>query len=400
MLSVLRALGSGIGREWRLIRRHPSVLVVLLGLPVIYPVVVSALYARNQADERPALWVDADNSAASRALARDVDATQMIEIVGRPATLADGFAALRGQDVEMLIYVPDGFSRRLKRGEQAHLQVWASSVNVYTYGLSYPALYDVVLAHNGDLARRFLAAKGVAPEVARNRVPAVVASDRLLFQPTGAYGPFLVPGILLVVAQQVVLISLAFSIGWQRQEEGPPDDARRLPFLELVGRGLGHFSFYLLGNAFMVFAIPPLFGWSMQSAGWVFAIFAALALGTLPAALLVANLTRDRFIAFQLMMFFSAPLFLMSGFSFPLSQMPTYVQALAWLFPITPALEALRALSVKGTAPAAALGPTLGTMSVQLCLWTLAALSSVYLVRWLRRRSVPVVALPSVEVSP
>ncbi len=396
MLSVLRALASGMGREWRLVRRHPSVLVVLLGLPVIYPVVVSALYQRGQADERPALWVDADNSAESRALARDVDATQMIEIVGRPATLADGFAALRRQDVEMLIHVPEGFAGRLKRGEQAHLQVWASSVNVYTYGLAYPALYDVVLAHNGDLARQFLSAKGVAPEVARNRVPAVVGHERLLFQPTGAYGPFLVPGILLVVAQQVVLISLALSMGWQRMEEGPPDHGRRLPFLELVGRGLGHFPFYLLGSGFMVFAIPPLFGWSMASSAWVYVIFAALALATLPAALLVANLASDRFVAFQLMMFFSAPLFLMSGFSFPLAQMPPYVQALAWLFPITPALEALRALSVKGMAPAAVLGPTLATMTVQLGLWTLAALLSVYLARWLRRRRVA--ALSSVEV--
>jgi ABC-2 type transport system permease protein len=397
MLSALRTLVFGIGREWRLVRRHPSVLMVLLGLPVIYPVVVSALYARNQAEERPALWVDADNSAESRALARDVDATQMIEIVGRPATLADGFAAIRRQDVELLVYVPDGFSRRLKRGEQAHVQVWASSVNVYTYGLSYPALHEVVLAHNADLAQQFLASKGVAPQVARSRVPAVVASDRLLFEPTGAYGPFLVPGILLVVAQQVVLISLAFSIGWQRQEDGLPDRAQRFPFLDLVGRGLGHLAFYLLGSAFMVLAIPALFGWSMQSAGWVFVVFAALAIATLPAALLVANLTRDRFLAFQLMMFFSAPLFLMSGFSFPLAQMPAYVQALAWMFPITPALEALRALSVKGATAAAVLGPTLATMAVQLCLWTLAALVSVYLARWLRRRPAPVAVLPPVE---
>jgi ABC-2 type transport system permease protein len=398
MLNALRALGRGTWSEWRSLRRHPGVLLVLLGLPLIYPVIIALLYCRNQADERPALLVDADNSAESRALVRDVDATQMIDVVGRPATLADGFAALRRQEVEMLIFLPEDFSRRLKRGEQAHVQVWASSVNVCTYGLSYPALYDVILSHNGDLARQFLASKGMASSVARDRVPAIVSSDRLLYRPSGAYGLFLVPGVLLVVLQQVVLISLVYSIGWQRETEGMPSNRQPFPFLELTGRGLAHLGFYLAGSAFMVFALPRIFGWPWAAAGWVFALFAALALSTLPAALLVANLTRDRFLAFQLMMFFSAPLFLMSGFSFPLSQMPAYVQALAWLFPITPALDALRALSVKGVPAAVALGPALGTMTVQLAAWTALAVASVYLTRY-RRRSAQGGTVPAVEKS-
>jgi ABC-2 type transport system permease protein len=61
----------------------------------------------------------------------------------------------------------------------------------------------------------------------------------------------------------------------------------------------------------------------------------------------VAHFCRDRYVAFQLLMFVSVPLVVTSGFAWPFSQIPTYIQVIAALFPATPALLAFRVLATK-----------------------------------------------------
>jgi ABC-2 type transport system permease protein len=82
-------------------------------------------------------------------------------------------------------------------------------------------------------------------------------------------------------------------------------------------------------------------------------------------ALSIATLVRDRLAAFQLLMFFSAPLFVASGFTWPASQLPASVRAVTALFPATPALRALRVLSMK-PAGLAAVAPELLWLGLQL----------------------------------
>jgi ABC-2 type transport system permease protein len=81
-----------------------------------------------------------------------------------------------------------------------------------------------------------------------------------------------------------------------------------------------------------------------------------------------AAFIRDRQSAFQILVFFSTPIFMISGFTWPLDQMPRYIQIIAWCFPTTPALHAMRLVSSKT-----------GDMSVIApYLWLTAALGAFY----------------------
>lgn len=390
MLSWPREIASAAGAELRsLFGKRRSVLVmVLLGLPVIYPTIISFLYIQRQAGERPALVVDRDNSALTRKLTLAIDATSDISVVGRPASLEEGFQALRRQEAELLVYLPDDTSTRIARGEQAHVKLWASTTNIYTYGLSYPALQDVVLATSNRIAAEHLVRRrGVAPSPAREKTPPIAADVRQAFIPTGTYGAFLVPGLLLVVMQQIVLVSLTFSVGWQR-EDGLLPPGHRAPFARMAGRGLVHHGFHLAGAALIVFGIFPLFGLPLLRPLWTFVVFGALALSFLPAAIVAAAIARDRYLAFQVLMFFSAPVFMMSGFSYPLEQMPSHIQAIAWIFPTTPALRLLRAATVTGATWSALRGTALALL-VQTAAWTLVAIAVCRIGGRLGRRALP-----------
>jgi ABC-2 type transport system permease protein len=361
---------GGIREEARSLAVRKGVFTVLLLLPVLYPLLVSSLYVRREASERPALVIDEDNSALSRKLMLHLDATTGVRVVDRPESMDRAFALLRQGRAEMLVRIPKDFSGSIKRGRQGSLNVWVSSANMYTYGVAAAGLSSTVLDLNRELGIEKLAGRGMSREQAGRRVLPIAWEDRPLFHPSASYGDFVVTGILLIVIQQIVLMSLAYSVGWQREDDVLPRS--RYPFTHLSGRAALHLAFQLLGILAIAFGFFPWFGWPAKSAWAMFGLFSALALAMVPPALIVASLVKDRFVAFQLLLFFSVPLFLVSGFSWPLATMPKYVQAFAWLFPATPALQAVRVLSMKADS-FASVSRFLAIMAAQWVAWSAAA---------------------------
>lgn len=341
----LRELFHSAGDEARSLWHRPGVLVVLVLLPVLYPLIVSSVYLNREAHERPMLVLDEDNSALSRRLLLSLEATPNLAIAGRPASLDAAFAELARGHAEVLVRIPSDFATDLKRGRQGRVELWSNTGNMYTYGVGALGFSSAVLELNRELGASWLSRRGLTTALASRRVLPVHWEDRGLFHPSASYGGFVVVGILLMVVQQIVLMSLAYSIGWQREDEVLRHTHH--PMMHLSGKSLVHLAFYLLGIVFIVFGVFPAFDWPAKSSLALFVLFASLAVTLVPMALLVASLVKDRFVAFQLLLFFSVPLFLLSGFSWPLEQMPLWVRAFAWCFPATPALQALRVLSMK-----------------------------------------------------
>lgn len=406
MIAWLRTLWAAARDEAALIARERSILLVLVAVPLLYPAIVGWLYRAEDVRERPALLLDLDGSALSRRLALRLDATPGVAITGRPATLDEGVAALRDGQAELLLVVPADLSRRVRRGEPARLAVWAGGANLYTWGIAYPDVVAVVGALDAELAARAFMAHGLPPAAAAARAAPIATGDRNLFHPTGGYGRYFALGIMLIVVQQAVVVSMAFSAGVRR--ELGLDRAGRWPVAVGLGRALAHAPFWLGGVAFILGAVVPLMGWSGPSAAAMAVPFLGLVAVLVPVALSIATVVRDRLAAFQLLMFFSAPLFVASGFTWPASQLPASVRLVTAVFPATPALRALRVLSMKSSS-LADVGPELLWLAVQLAAALLVAAVVVHR-SWRRlpgfpwglgpARPAPTPVTPSPEVQP
>jgi len=367
----LSSLRAGFVAERRFLRRERSVLLLLVVVPLLYPIIIAALYSSEEARERPALVVDLDGSALSRRVALDLDATQELRVAGRLSSVDDAVAALRRDEVDLVVVVPGDFSRRAKRGEPAQLAVWSGGANLYTWGITYPAVHATVGALNRELAAQAFRARGLPADPAAARSAPFALAERLLFHPSAGYGRFVAVGIFLVVFQQVLVLSIAFSSGLKR-ELGLPVAPPPFAGARLLGEALAHAPFWLGGAAFGVLGLAPALGWSGSGAAAAYALFLAFGISLLPVALAIASLARDRMGTFQLLMFFSVPVFVASGFTWPASQLPAPVGAVMALFPATPALRALRVLSMK-SGSLAAVAPELGWLAVLAAFNTLSA---------------------------
>lgn len=386
MNAWIRTMLSATLDELKHIARNRSILLVLLGIPIVYPVLVSWLYARNSAVERPAVLVDHDGSALSRRLALSLDATQDIAIAGRVDDLDRGFEMVRQREAEMLVFIPPDFSSRIKSSRQAQVKVWVNSANILTYGAALGATRATVAVLNEELGRDFFHRQGLTTSLADRRIMPIRTDTRLLFYPTGAYGEFLITGAFLIVFQQLILISLPFSVGLRR-ELAPVSTGQRFPFARLAGRMGAHSLLHLLAIAFMVLVVTPSFGWGITSTASVLSLFLVFGLAMLPLSMIAASLVRDRTTGFQVLMFLSTPVFMMSGFTWPFDQMPRTVQLLASAFPATPALLAMRTLAVKASDLGAVRGEFLW-MGAHFVIYTALAVGIVHLLERRRGRQV------------
>lgn len=403
--SWLGSLRQGLHEEWKILfggrsrMERSGVLTVLLVIPLLYPTVVAYLYHAEEARERPALLLDLDHSALSRRLALDLESAPELRLVGRVARLDDGRAALARGEAELLVIIPDDLSRNVKRGERAQVAFWSPGGNVYAWSLAFTAASSVVAAENAAIAAGRFQRMGLPPASARLRAAPIAAGDRRLFHPSGGYGRYLAVGVILVVLQQLVLVSLAFSAG-VRRERGVAVGAPPHPLAHVSGMSVAHLPFWLAGAAFIGLVLLPWLGWAGPSALSTFALLVLFVGAMSPMAVTVASLVPDRMSAFQILMFLSVPLFVASGFTWPAAQLPRAVEVVTWAFPVTPALRALRILSMK-SGDLRAVAPELAWLVGLGLAW--AGLATVVVLRVIQpgRRSVRAAeAVPAVPAAP
>lgn len=371
--------------EWRFLAgAGRSTLLVLLGIPLVYPLIISWLYMADAAVQRPLLIVDEDGSALSRRVTLGLDATQELALAGRPTSAQAGFDAIRRGEAEVLVLIPDGFSTRIKRGEQAAMKLWVNGANMLTYAAALPGVTNVIQDLNEDLGRRHLGARGQPTVLAERRVMPIARSERFLFHPRMGYGSFLIPGVLLIVIQQVVLLGLTYSVGLARETAPSTAAAPAHAVAFAASKAAAQFPLFVVGAAFLVFAVFPAFGWPARHHGAMFLLFVAVAIAMLPIGVLVAAWARDRWTAFLVLMFVSAPPFMATGFAWPEAQIPAWLRIMMDTVPLKPGMAAVRILSNKSGA-LADVAPQFAHLALQTLAWSLAALAIATIASYRRR---------------
>ncbi len=179
----------------------------------------------------------------------------------------------------------------------------------------------------------------------------VLPEIRPVYNPTNNYGDFLLPGLLFLILQQTLLIGMGESVSVDNGEK------------KLTGylQGEGGVLHYLLGKPayyfflyfayFLVFfwGVYPLLGvsrggnmWALLTTGMIFVLTIAM------LAIFSGSFIKSQVRYMAILAFSTYPFFLISGYSWPVTAMPWYLQWLAQAVPTTHFLHAGTTLVVKG----------------------------------------------------
>lgn len=327
-------------KEVRHVRRDVRTLYLALGVPVML-LVLFGYGVSFDIDEVPVLVVDHDRTRCSRELIRRFFASGEVLEVGR---VEDGREAIREMEFghgSATLIVPAGFGDDLEAGRRTELQLLVDG--------SDNASATQVLAKADALISTLTMQMALGP---RESTPPIVARVITWFNPAGRSALFLVPGltayVLAIVA--VLLTSLTVAREWER---GSMQQLFATPVscLEIV---VGKLIPYLgLGIVAAMLTIA--------SGAWIFDVPmrgdpAALGLATLlflmgmlGQGLFISVLTGNQMVATQVATLSSMlPSLLLSGFVFPVENMPTPFRMLANIIPAQYYVHALRGVMLRG----------------------------------------------------
>lgn len=325
-------------KELRQIRRDRRTLLILLFIPGFFLFLYG--YALNFDIRHVKLAVeDRDQSPESRALVAAFVQSTYFDQVASVAGGAEAAVLMDRDDIRALLVVPDDFSRRLRRGETADVQVVLNGDNANT-ATTVMGYANAILAE---------ASIRLAPGSPSARVEGV---PRIWYNPELRSTLFLVPGLIAYIATITAVVSTALSIV-REKELGTMEQVRMAPISTsafVLGKTLPYLILSQASAMIVIAAAMVLFGLPMRgdwlSLSVVVALFLVGALGT---GLLVSTIADTQQIALQTALLIAfLPTFMLSGFIFPIASMPVFLQYVTTIVPARYFLIALRGVVLKG----------------------------------------------------
>ncbi len=325
------------------LRRDRMTFAMLLMVPIMQLVLFG--YAINGDPKHlPTAVVALDNGPLARSLVQAARTSGYFEIVETPTDLEAERLIAQGR-VQFAIVIPADFSRRLLRGEQPAVAVYADATDPAATGQAVAALQQlpqVALAHDlkGPLAG--LAARGAPFELRIHR----------RYNPEGLSSYNVVPGLMGVILTMTLVMMTSMAMTRER-ERGTLENLLATPvrpFEMMAGKILPYVLIgyaqvlVVFGASRVLFDVPMAGSFVLLSAMVLLFIVATLAVG-----FTFSTIARSQMQSMQMTLFFFLPNMLLSGFMFPFRGMPRWAQAIGEVLPLTHFLRIVRAIMLKGS---------------------------------------------------
>jgi ABC-2 type transport system permease protein len=329
----MRTLVNLLVKELLQLRRDPKLLPILFVAPVVQLLILG--YAATTDLRRVELAVcDLDRTQASRQLVDAFTSSTYFRLVASVDDQRAFEPLLESGAARVALTIPGGYTAARASGRPAEVQLIAdgSDATTGTTGLAY--------------ARGVLAAEGSTPQAGLELLP------RVLYNPDLLSRNFMVPGVLamILMIMTMMLTSMAIvresELGTMEQLLVSPLEPGQLIVGKLV-------PFALVGVVEICTALPVVLLWFDVPLRGGFAVLALLTapfmLCTLGLGLLVSTLSRTQQQAMMITAFvFMLPQILLSGFIFPIQNMPEGFQWFTYAVPLRYYVTVLRGVFLKG----------------------------------------------------
>ncbi|MCZ2147463.1 MAG: ABC transporter permease [Bryobacterales bacterium] len=336
-------------KEFIQIFRDPRMKGVIFMMPVIQ-LFVFGYAVTTDVKNIPTLVYDLDNSAAGRELVSRFlksgyfDVIEYTEQDSRVRHLMD-----RGK-VGAVLRINKGFESDLRGGKTAQLQLIVDGTDSNTAGivLNYSSKIAGQFSNN-VLVERLTRAAGQSAGASR-----VELETRAWFNENLESRNFYVPGVIAIIVMLITLMLTSMAVV-REKEIGTMEQIMVTPITSaefILGKTA---PFALIGFADVILiTVLGVFWFGVPIRGSLLLLFAATALyllTTLAIGLFISTVSQTQQQAMMSTFFFYFPAVLLSGFMFPIANMPVVVQWLTYLNPLRYFLVIIRGVFLKGVGP-------------------------------------------------
>jgi ABC-2 type transport system permease protein len=333
-------------KEFIQVFRDPRMRMVIFVIPCFQMLVIGYAVSTDVAHVRTAVY-DLDESQESRDLIAAFSQSGYFDVVKHLADEAEIRKTLDHGDVTVVLRLQHGFAGDLKAGRTAELQILIDGTDSNTG--------NIVLGYAMNIARTYsenILVSRFQQQMGAVQMPgAIDLESRAWFNENLESRNFFVPGVLVIVVTLMTLLLTSMSVV-REKEIGTMEQIMVTPitpFEFILGKTL---PFAIIGYVVICLVSAIAVFWfkvPMRGNFGVLLLGAGLYILTmLGSGLFISTISGTQQQAMISTFFFFFPAMLLSGFAFPIANMPEVVQWCTFLNPLRYFLIIVRAIFLKG----------------------------------------------------
>lgn len=342
-----------VRKEFIQVFRDPRLRTTIM-LPPLLQLIIYGYTVNLDIEHGLVAWMDLDHTPASRDLLASFQGSSRFRIVAAPQSEAEVQRLMDAGEVQAVVRVLPNFERDLRRGEPAPVQILVDGANSNTASL----LSGYISSAISDYAENALTRQQNMRVMSRSpastpgfTAPNLVSRPRVWFNPDLKSRNYFIPGVVVNIIMIVTLALTAQAIV-REKELGTMEQLLVTPIrpIEIILGKTLPFAVIGLFDVVLVVCVALLIFQVPLHGSWVLLVGSAILflLTTLGAGLFISTISRTQQQAMLSTFFFTAPAFMLSGFAFPIRNMPVPVQYLTLLDPLRYFMEIVRSIFLKG----------------------------------------------------
>jgi ABC-2 type transport system permease protein len=354
-INSLQLTARHLLQELKSIFSDSGALLILIGAMIIYPVIYSIGYSNEVLTDLPVGVVDLDQSSLSRKYISMLDGTSELAVTIEPASLSEAEQLFMDNKITGAILIPQNFEKDILKEKPTHVAVYADGSYFLKYKTQYTAASYVNAYFSGGISIKRYLAEGQSFRQAEISNSPIDAQTHILYNPSSSYGSFIMPGLIILILQQTLLIGIGIMGGSFSESKNTPfvltPDKQKREVLPLI---FGKAGAYLLISMMNIgLAIVLVHDWfsfpdKAEMTDVLLLLFPFL-IAVIFLGIGLSTLFKHRESSIVFMMFLSPIALFVSGVSWPVSAMPEWLVELAKIFPGTTAIPAYLRLRIMGT---------------------------------------------------
>jgi ABC-2 type transport system permease protein len=328
-----------VKKELLELRQDPRLFGIVILAPIIQ-LTVLGYAATTDVKNVPIVIVDPDRSSESRALIARFQASSNFTLVGLLDSTDEIDRWLDRGDAWMAVSIPPDYGQRLQARRPVSLQVIADGTDANSTNVAMGYARALVSGYAQELA------PGTAA------MPAVSLQLRVWFNPELESRDFMIPGIVALLLL-VVTTNLSAMAIVREKEVGTLEQLNVTPLArwELIVGKLLPYAFIGIIDVVLVLVVA-LYWFEIPMRGSIpllFAMSLVYLMSTLGLGLFVSTISNTQQQAMlTTTFFFMMPMIYLSGFVFPIENMPAWIQPATYLIPLRYFLVIVRGIFLKG----------------------------------------------------
>jgi len=333
-------------KEFIQIFRDPTSLALAVSIPVLL-LVLFGFALTLDVDRIPTVIHDMDRTPRSRDLVDHFLRSKYFQLEGSARNYAHLQEMMDRGEALVGLVIPSNFSRDLDTDRGAVIQVLLDGTDANTATIALGYAQAIVTLYSQEILLDKMNQIG-----AGSIFPPVEPRIRIWFNPDLESKNFIIPGLIAVI--MVILAAILTSGTVAREwERGTMEQLISTPIRNselILGKLVPYFALGMFDLALSVVMGRYLFGVPLRGSGFLlFSLAGLFLLGAISQGVVVSIIARNQLLSSQISIVISyLPTFILSGFIYPIDNMPSLIQMITYVTPSRYVVSVLKGIFSKG----------------------------------------------------